>query len=407
MKNQIVSLSVKTFKIKGIEILPQAIGEVVIYESIQNPGILGTLTIADWQGLDEVGEVFAGDDFEIVFSTEESEELSLKYKLYASELKVDPSQSFNTTTYRFCSTWLIDGLTRQISKHYKDKYIHEIIEDLLSECGAKIGTIEKTKQKLNHFTTPLWTTVHSISHLCSFAINDSSVGGYVLWTDLKTDKVNCTTVDYMYQGKLQKLEKPFTTISENERYENKITNLNFESNFDIIRFVNQGLSKTRYDGYFHDKNEVFSTKENITEIPHKHLSYKLPLNAEYLDKKYDSIHSCMLYPSTDSLANKNQYTDLVEGYMKYRYVNLFSDVFKINLLVNPTSIRRVGALCKLDYQSQDRPKTKTDGQYTGDYVIRDIRHSINSGSYFQVLTIIGDGFKMSERNLIKWKPDAT
>ena len=145
----------KTFKIKGVEILPQAISEVNIYESILNPGIMGNMTIADWQGLDEVGQVFGGDDFEIVFKTEDDTELSLKYKIYSNVTSNDPGRSFNTSGYSFCSEWMIDGLTRQISKHYKDKYIHEIIKDLLTECGAKIGFIEPTKQKLNHFTTPL------------------------------------------------------------------------------------------------------------------------------------------------------------------------------------------------------------------------------------------------------------
>jgi len=405
MKNQTTVLEVKAFKIKSVEILPQAIGEVNFYESILNPGILGDLTIADWQGLDEVGEVFAGDDFEIIFSSQTKTELALKFKIYSAELKVVPGQTYTSTSYKFCSEWLIDGLTRQISKHYKDKYIHEIVQDLLTQCGAIIGIIEPCKQKLNHFTTPLWTSIHSITHLSSFAVNESDVGGYVLWNDFETNKVNFTTIDYMYQGKVKKYEQPFTVVSENPNYENLISNLTFETNFDVIKYVNQGLTKTRYDGYFYDKNLIFSTKENITEIPHTHLGYKLPINDMYLDKKYDSIHSCMLQPVTDSKANLNQYTDLVNGYMKYRYTNLFSDIFKINVVMNPSSDRKVGGLCKLDYHSQDMSRDKTDKQYTGEYVIRDIRHSIIGNVYTQVITLICDGFKMSTRELIKWKKE--
>lgn len=404
MDNQTNQFNVKSFRIKQIEVLPQAIGEFNIYESLQSPAIVGDFTIADWQGFDEVGEIFGGDDFEVIFSTEEQTELSLKYKIYASDLKVNSGNTFNTTHYKFCSPWLIDGLTRQISKHYKDKYIHEIVQDLLIQCGAKIGYIEPTKQKLNHYTTPLWTVVHSINRLSSMAMNQQDVGGYICWPDLKTDKVNFTTMDYLYQGKGGILEKPFTSVSPNQFYENRIDTLNFETNFDIIKYINQGMNKTRYDGYFRDKNLVFSTKESINQIPHTHLSKKLPINKEFQDKKYDSIHSCLLHPTTDSLMPLTTYSDLVNGFMKYRYMLLFSDVFKINMLTNPASNRRIGNLCKLDYQSQDVPKSKTDAQYTGDYVIRDIRHAIFNSGYSQIITIIGDGFKMSTRQLVEWKP---
>lgn len=402
-QNKIAKYKVKTFKIKGVEILPQAIGEVNFYESILSPAILGDLTIADWQGLDEVGEVFGGDDFEIQFLTEDSEELSLKYKIYATNLKVDPSLSFNAVSYNFCSEWLIDATTRQISKSYKDKYVHEIIKDLLTECGAKIGFIEPSKQKLNHFTTPLWTAIHSITHLCSFAMNKQDVGGYIFWTDLKTDKVNCTTIDYLYKGSHGILEKPFTTIAENQMYENRYSSLNMESNFNIIRYVNQGMTKTRYDGYFYDKNKVYSTKDNIKEITHKHLGTKIPISMKYLDKKYNSIHSCMLHPSTDDLITDDKmYEDIVDGFMKRRYVDLFADCFKINISMNPSSKRRAGNICTLDYQSQDTPKTKVDKQYSGKYVIRDIRHCIFNGNYMHALTLMSDGFKQSSRDLITW-----
>lgn len=403
MKNILSTLRPKKYKIKGIEVLAQSIGELNIFESILSPAIIGNFNIADWQGFDEVGEICGGDDLEIEFGTDTQESLSLKYKIYSINVKVDPELSANIVNYGFCSEWLIDGLTRQISKHYKDKYVHEIIEDLLKECGAIIGFIEPTKQKLNHFTTPLWTAVHSITHLCSFAMNKEEIGGYVFWTDFKTGKVNCTTIDYLYKGNMGILDKPFVPVAENQNYENRYFNLSMESNFDVIRFVNQGLGKTRYDGYFYDKDKVFSTKENVTEIPHKHLGVKLPLNEKYFDDKYMSIHSNYLHPTTDSLiSDDKKYEDLINGYMKFRYVNLFADIFKINLFMNASSTRRVGNICTLNYQSQNSPKNITDKQYTGKYVIRDIRHMIVSGNYHHVITIMCDGFKLSTRDLVKW-----
>lgn len=399
----IAQFDIKSYKIKGHDVLPQAIGEMNIYESILNPAILGNFTLADWQGFDEVGEIFGGDPVEIVFKTEDETELSLKFTIISNSVKVDPSNTFNIVTYNFCSPWLVDGLTRQISKHYKDKYIHEIIEDLLKECGVTKFYIEPTKQKLNHFTTPLWTAVHSITHLCSFAMNKEDIGGYVFWTDMKEDKVYCTTVDYLYKGNHGKLPLPFKTIAENEFYQNKVDSINIESTFDILRYANLGMGNTRFDGLFYDKKKVFSTKEDVTQIPHKHLSTKLPLTKMFQDKKYMSIKPCYLHPSTDALVTDDKmYEDMINGKLKARYVNLFADAFKVNVLVNPNSTRRAGNHCLLNYQTQDQPKTGTDKQYTGEYIIRDIRHLIFNGNYRQAITMICDGYKLSKNDLIQW-----
>jgi hypothetical protein len=399
----IFQFAVKEYKIKNIKVLPQAIGEFNIYESITNPAILGHMTLADWQGFDEVGEIFAGDPFEIVFCTEDETELSLKFTIFSNSIRVNPASTFNVVTYNFCSPWLVDGLIRQVSKHYKDKYIHEIIADLLKEVGAEVGYIEPTKQKLNHFTTPLWTVVHSITHLCSFAMNKQDVGGYNFWTDLKDGKVYCTTMDYLYKGTHGVDDQAYTTIARNEFYQNRVETISIENTFDLIRYANLGMGNTRFDGVFYDKKKVFSTKEDVTQIPHAHLSTKLPLNIKYKDKKYASIKACYIHPSTDSLISDDKiYEEHIMGKLKNRYANLFVDAIKANVFANPNSSRRAGMMCLLKYQTQSQPKTGTDKQYTGYYIIRDIRHIMFNGVYKQAVSMICDGYKLSNNNLITW-----
>jgi hypothetical protein len=403
LQNQLSQFNVKTFKIKGIEVLPQALNNFNIFESLTHPGIYGYFTVADWQGFDEVGEIFGGDLFEVIFKTDDGDELSLKYTIYSNSLKVDPGLSYNTVTYNFCSTWLVDGFSRQVSKHYKNKYVHEIITDLLIECGATIGYVEPTKQKLTHFTTPLWTAIHSINHLTTFALSKQDVGGYVIWTDMKTDKVYCTTIDYLYKGKHGILDKPFTTIAINPIYENRVESITLENSFDIIRHTNVGMANTKFQTYNYDTGKIVSTTKKANEVPHYHLSSKMPLNSKFGTDKYVSLGTCFNFPSTDILSTKNMHEDLYNGKLNTRYANLFTDVFRVNLLSNPTSTRRAGNVVYLNYQTQDYPKNLTDKQYTGQYVIRDIRHLIHNGNYMQAITIMNDGYKISANDLIKWK----
>ena len=395
---------VTKLKINGITILPTAIVSLIINESISSPAITGTFSIADWQGFDEVGEIFAGDSFQITFHTEDSKELNLDFTIYESKLNNDPNQTFGSVIYSFCSPWLIDGMTRQISKSYIDKYCHEIIEDLLIQCGAKIGYIEPIKHKFNHFTTPLWTPIHSITHLLSYALNKNDVGGYTLWTDLKENKVYCTTIDYLFKGKHGDFSsEPFTSIVENEAYKNRIESINIETGFDMIRYGNSGIASTRLDGFNFDKTTIYSTTEKITDIKTTHLSTKLPINPKFLVTKYQKIKGCVLHPSTDYLIkDTNQYEDLVKGKLYTQYALLSSDIIKANIFSNPLSERRVGHLVSLNYPTQDTPKTNTVKQYTGKYIIKHLKHIIINGNYKQAITLICDGYKQSSADLIKW-----
>jgi hypothetical protein len=128
------------------------------------------------------------------------------------------------------------------------------------------------------------------------------------------------------------------------------------------------------------------------------------LNKKYTDKKYASIKPCYIHPSTDALIADNKiYEDHIMGKLKNRYVMLFADAFKVNLFGNPSSTRRAGNFCLLNYQTQDKPKTGTDKQYTGAYIIRDIRHCIFNGNYKQAITIICDGYKLSKNELVTWR----
>jgi hypothetical protein len=403
-QNAVTKIKLEKFTIKGIEILGETIASFDIYESVTQPGITGEIEFADWQGLNEIEQIFAGDDIEIAFSSEDKSVLSMKFKLYACEnMQIHDKQTYKTMKYQFCSPWLIDALVRQISKPYKEKYLHEIIEDLLKECGAQIGFIEPMKQKMECFVTPLWTAIHSIKHILTFAKNKNDVGGYVLFTDLKTGKVNCCTIDYMYKKSLGYYEE-FLFHPGNEFYEGKIRHITMESNYDIIRHINQGMNKYEVEGFWYDKNKFIVTKDTIKDYKHKHLGTKFPVNPEYLDKKYWSKEYTTLYPKqAAAVTNEKDFMDLLDGKQYFRYTMLFSDIFKLNISTQGETTRRVGWLAKVDVPSQNE-ETNKDGykDYKGDYLIRDIRHTYSQGVYMQFICLASDGFKMFTGNALGW-----
>lgn len=409
-------LKLRKVTIKGYEIDIANISVVEIYESLTQPGITGYISIKDYQGLQEIGNVFSDDEIVMIFGVDgdEANELTLKYKIYTNE----GSRQLNRNTYDllrlgFCSSWMIEGLTRYVSKPYgsvdSDKRVSDIITDLLKECGANIGYIEPTKQKLENFVTPLWTPYHSIKYLMGFATNENFNGGYVCWTDLKTDKVNVTSLDYLLKGSLGKYES-FIVNSMNLRYSGRVIEMNVETSYDTIRYVTNGLPNTKIYGFNYDKKNFVTTSKNMVDIASTRLGKKFPLTNNFLNDKYTTVNFVPLFPPTaESIADDDsKLTDLIEGHLSNKYSLLTVDTFKINIMTMGETNRRAGWLALLEYPSQDG-KNATEGDKTdnkklkGNYLIRDIKHVFSlTEDYKQYITLVSDGFQEFDGNLIEW-----
>jgi hypothetical protein len=409
---EIVKISKVT--IKGYTIETSFITDVEIYESITQPGITGFMSIKDYQALQEIGYIFADDEVTITFGVDndEANELNLKFKVFTNE----GSRQLALNTYDFlrigfCSPWLIDGLSRLLSKPYENKFVHEIVKDLLLECGAEIGFIEPTKTKLENFVTPLWTPYHSIKHILGFAINENKIGGYLCWTDLKTGKVNVTTLDYMLKGTLGKYENPgFIVNPANLRYVGRVKSMSIESSYDTIRTINTGLPNIKYHALNYDTNKIVTTKNDITQDKQTRLGTKFPILNKYKDKKYITNKFVSLFPETaNSIASdETKITDLLNGLESANYAMLATDIFKINIETLGETKRRVGWLADLQYPSvaanSGSGGDKTDNKmYKGYYLIREIKHQFSLfDDYNQYITLVSDGYKELPIDLISW-----
>ena len=403
MNNTLVKFLFKKALLKGKELYPQAITELNIYESIVTPTVLGEISIADWQGFHEIEEVFIGDTIQLFFGSEDKEELTLTFSIYASYPGMEPTHTYQPVKYKFCSAWFIDGMTTQVSKVFKEKYIHEIVSDLLTSCGASLGIIEPCLQKLPIFVSPLWTPIKTILHLTSFALNKDNQGNYVFWTDMVTGKVNFTTIDFLYKGKFGKDATKLLYLPKNQLYDGRILNLTFENEFDIINFLNNGGYKTAYQSLNFDKNVLYKFNKPITSLGATHLGKFLPLRTKYTDEKYTNIKGCYNFPNKDTLVVDNkEFENLIDGKAKTGYSRIYSDVFKINVLTNASSSRRVGKLVDLEFQSEDKSQIAFNKKYSGTYLMKNIRHILIRDTYQQVISLISDGFVETKLDVVKW-----
>lgn len=409
-QSTIEQLRLKKVLINDIEVVREHITQIQLFESITQPGITGYLDIMDYQAIVEKGNIFADDKVKIIFTVEGQSDLTLEYILYSNEGgKVIPNQQYNTARFGICSPWLIPALSKTFSKNYKDKFIHEIVQELLLECGASVGFIEPTKQKLEIFVSPLWSPYHTIKHLLSFALNQNGSGGYLCWTDLKTGKVNVTTLDYLMKGTLGRFDE-FIVNGTNPRYHGRVSDMTIETNFDLIRLVNNGSANTKYYGFNYDKGKTVVTDVKINQTKQTHLSKKFPIPLPYMnDPKYTSVKFCSHFPNTKgSIAgDDNKLQDLLDGTIQNEYSLLSTDVFKMNIITNGDPDRRVGWLAKVDFPSQNKNveghSSELYTQYKGDYLIRDINHTFSFFvEYKQAICLCADGFKEFTRDAIAW-----
>lgn len=398
----VLSLQLNKLAIGGIRLDPACCNRVSIYESITQPGITGTIEFKDWQGLMELGQPILGDDIDISFGSEDRSVHSLKFTLLSiGSIQEFEDATFNVYQVTFCSPWLVPAFSSQISKAYKDKYIHEIVQDLLTECKAKVGFIEPTKQKLEHYCSPLWTPARSITQLLSYAINEQRVGGYVMWTDYVTGKVNCTTVDWILKN-MGQTDKPMFMKAGNWKYEGRVHSMTVEQDFDLIKFLNMGMGKTQIFAMDYDRDQHYITKENIKEYTHQHLAKKYPIPEKYFSEEYMSKTSSELYPVKEAIVEEDDFKDQVDGNLFSTYTWFFSDINKVNVLVNPNSDRRVGMKQRLDYPSVNEAKKDFSKQFQGNYLIRSIHHIITQGDYIQAVTLASDGYHSHDKPLVSW-----
>jgi hypothetical protein len=395
---------------KQISIVPQNISGIEISETILEPGIVGFIDILDYQGIEEIGGVFAGDTITIVWGgTDDKDENLIKatFTIYCCEDNdLLPKQTYVTTRYGFCSPWVIDAFTRQISRVWENKTTTDMIQDLVKECGGTIGFVEESLTTLEKFVSPLWSPYRTIAYLMEIS-RSLDGNGYLCWTDLRTGKVNITTLNYLMSGKLGHTNSayPFKSHVENPRYQSLIKDMTIESKYDIIRLVSAGLPSLKLIGFNFDEGKPINTKTSVTGLSNKHLSKHFPIPKKYLDKKYTTTKRTGVFPQTaEPTFHESQVLGLIENQLNHKYSMMATDIFKLNIYTIGEITRRAGWVADLDYVSQNVGSNAGNESMKGEYLICNINHMFAPMiDYTQVITLISDGYKQHKHpDMMRW-----
>lgn len=423
------------FKISGVDIDISKIKTLDIYESIEFPGITGSVLIDDWFSLRETLNIFAGDIVNISFGRVTDKSLDLELVITSAPIEIPlKNQDDKYLKIDFCSKWLVEGFTQKRSRVWKNEYIHDIVADLVEMCGGNLGIFVKTKQKLERFVSPYWSPIQTIRYLMNFAVDQDDVGGYLLFTGIyDKEKESNEIVNFIPYSTLVSTRNygyvPYklTLTPRHHDSPERIISMTMGSTFDSIKQGALGLGRTQHVGFNYDKTEVMSQDNRIDQYGHNHISSKLPLDIKYLGSAYRTTKDSLLFPNTKELIEDGKTTsedntgtteedtyirnadELLKGRLNTKQSLTFSDAVTLDLMTNGEGYhKKAGKLVWIDYPSRSmQSKREYHKQLSGTYLIKDLRHSINGMIYTNVMTVICDGFKDSPRpDLVEWTKES-
>jgi len=403
-------LKIEYLRLGGVEINPNEIHQLNIYESLEFPGVTGDITFKDLNAVKEIG-VYSGDSLKIAFGKENDTPLVLEFDIYSGSddyiTEADPNSM--DTSFKFCSKWLLNGLIRKRSRSFSGQRIDEIVRALVIDSGGSPGFFIKTKQTLDRFVSPYWNPITTINYLGSFATDDNGLGGYTLWTDIETGLVNFAPLGVLMHTTRNygSTDLELAMDTGDPRSPRKVFSIEVDSNFNLIDYGTIGLGRTKLAGFDYDRMQPIEIDKTADEYQGSHLSTVLPINDKYQGRSFRFNKRAMNFPNTDELIRNDgtrRSDEFVEGKWNTRFANLSSDVVRLNVsVVGDTFFKRAGTLIKIKVPRPGDNQSEPNQLYSGTYLVRNVRHVITGMEYGQFLTLVSDGLKETTRvDLVSW-----
>jgi hypothetical protein len=396
--------------VRGIKIIPQYIQTIHIYEGLDVPGMTGRMYFSDWDGIMELQEVMAGDPINIALTSLSNDAVPLEFRGIvhsADNSKATSSHTAPIICLHFMSEWLFNASVKQVSKAYKNMTAEEIIEDLLvNECGANFqGMYPSPSHKYDRFVTPLWSPLHTIKYMLSYTGDDDGNAGYIIYDSLYEQDPVVITLKELYEGVWGERDASLRVSTENIQYEGNVTNIDIESYFNSLNYLDAGAWKKDIVSFDFDRYRHFETDSNISDANLSHLSAFMPLANKYATSEYSSKGFDWGFTNTSAISDKRKYEDGIKNIQNRFYSSIYSDMIKLNMQLPGATTRSCGQIVKLDFpsvNSQADLKAR-HAQLEGKYLIRNIHHEFTPDFFNQYVTLINDGFFIMSRNdLVKW-----
>jgi len=402
--------------INGVNYSAENLEYFNIKESLTYPGITGTISFRDWDDQKERNFMFPGQEI-VVEAVLKDWKLNLPNNRYVITASYgddsDPSQQYKIFNLNFESIFSVNAFTKKISKMWKGKSIDQIVTELIIQCHPEkengIGIIIPTKGKMDRFYSPRWSITDTFKYLTQFATDENGHGGYCIWMDITTGKINFAPINYLYHNSGDKsttneyanlgdikytgynnddknllkgdpkitTDKTILTRNTNSLYNNRrIENIEIEQSFDIMKYVDSGANHTGlayfdYDYYRHGIVEERANTFKMNSLANatypmlpkfvgakitKQLDGKTkPENkddmdsntSDFTDSVYRQTKACTYYPNTDVLMENTT------SYQSNELVKGRLDTRMTNLLCD---------MVKLNISTNGDPLTKKVGR---------------------------------------------
>lgn len=394
-------------KIGGQDLDQTHVLSLDVFENIEYPAITGQILFQDWNDFKVQGELFGGEFIDITMSNNNEEAIDMQFVItgtIADEARRE--KVANIGGFTFTSPWYVKANTIKRSRYWLNTSIHEIISDLIEECGGVPGVFIPTKQVLERFVTPYWAPIDIIRYLLSFAQDEDGNGGYLLWTDLEDGSVQFAPISRLLAGDYGDAGLDMSMFTQVEDSYERMYNLNMLNAHDIVHYGHIGAGHSRLIGFNYDRTELMTADLRADEVVSNRLSTAFPLNIDYLGLRYRTTKFYPNFHNTNELIVDNE-DDLILGRVKTKMSLLSSDIFSFTFST-PGEIqqKRAGRLIRMGYPSMDGDKTSENTQYSGKYLIKANRHTFQGRIYGNSLLVVSDGFKEINRNdIISWNKD--
>ena len=284
--------------------------------------------------------------------------------------------------------------------------VDEIIADIVQTCGGELLVVEPTRQVLDRFVSPYWSPIFTLNFLLSFAESENGHGGYLLWTDIENERVNLVPVYNLMAGDYGEVGYKMVLNNTYQRSMARVFQQSMDKNFNVMKDGDMGLAHSQLIGFNYDNTTIMQYDQRLDDynFSQAHLGTRIPLNEKYLGKRYRNTRFSHLFYNTDSLIQNIENTDpqkseeMLAGRLHNKYTMATADLLKINVSSPGEGYRkRAGRLIQIQYPSIDDGRTAENKNFSGWYLIKNVRHSIQGMQYKNTISLVSNAYKNIER----------
>lgn len=403
-KVEYLTLEIVTGAGNILKLTNSEIGQIELYESLEIPGITGSISVIDFRGILELYNVSAGDTFKFSWKTPKSQTISSSYTITKVILNDFPPDDFvnNHVRFEFCSTWYLNGITKIYSNLWKNQSLDKICSNLISYCGGNIGTVEPSNITLEHFGSPYWNPVKILYYLIGFYGN-----GILMFPDISTDNVNFVSLDTIFSSGYGTYKPKFVMYPENQNYEALVYNMTVEQITNIEDYAGNGLGGLNFTGFNFDQQN-FQTPSPFyatpQQVPFSNIATVGTLSNKFQGGDYVNNQQLSIFPQTKNPVSQSFLNNIISNIQNSYYLKLLADAVKLNILTNGSSDRKIGQVCNIEVPSLKNNKSEGDKNLSGQYVISSIKRVFRLSTVKELISCINTGtFKSNNPNLIKLK----